>query len=94
MAQFIVLTLASLALVGAVAWHLIDIAWARRLAFRRRVLVSLRSGSAVTGVLWARRGRTLVLKSAELLEPGSAAVPMDGDVVLDRDQVEYVQVAG
>lgn len=94
MAQFIVLTLASLALVGAVAVHLIDVFWSRRLMARKRVLVNLRSGSAMTGVLWQRRGRTLVLKQAQLLEPGSEPAAMDGAVVVDRDQVEFVQVAG
>jgi hypothetical protein len=94
MVVFVVLCLGVLAIAGAVVVHLIDVIWARRLMVRRRVLVSLRSGSAVTGLLWARRGRTLVLKSAELLEQGSAPVVMDGDVILDRDQVEYVQAAG
>lgn len=92
--ELIVLTIAVLFIAGAVAWHGLDLFAARRLAARKRVLVSLRSGRAVTGVLWAQRGRSLVLKSAELLEPGQEAVQMDGDVVLDRDQVEWVQVAG
>lgn len=92
--ELAVLTVSVLCIAGAVAWHVVDVFAARRLASRRRVLVSLRSGRALTGLLWARRGRCLVLKSAELLEPGAEAVPMDGDVILDRDQVEYVQVAG
>lgn len=93
MAELIVLSLGVLAIAGAVVWHLVDVVWARRLVVRRRVLVNLHSGRAITGVLWARRGRSLVLKSAELLEPGNAPVVMDGDVILDRDQVEYVQAA-
>ena len=94
MAVFVVLTLGVLAIAGGVIVHVVDVIWARRLMVRRRVLVNLRSGSAVTGLLWSRRGRVLVLKSAELLEQGSAPVVMDGDVILDRDQVEYVQAAG
>lgn len=94
MAELIVLTVATLVLVGGVAVHLIDTFWARRLVTRKRVLVSLRSGSAVEGVLWKRRGRVVVLKSAQLHEPGSAPASMDGDVVVDRDQVEYTQVVG
>lgn len=92
--ELVVLTLGVLFIAGAVAWHAVDVFSTRRLASRQRVLVALRSGRAVTGVLWARRGRSLVLKSAEMLEPGQEAILMDGDVVLDRDQVEYVQVAG
>ncbi len=92
--ELVVLTVAVLCIAGALIWHGLDLFSARRLAARKRVLVSLRSGRAVTGVLWTQRGRSLVLKSAELLEPGSEAVPMDGDLLLDRDQVEWVQVAG
>lgn len=91
--QTLVLTLGVLVLVAAVGWHAIDTLWSRRLMVRREVLVQLLSGRAVRGVLWARKGRSLVLKSATLLEPGSDPVPMDGDVVLDRGAVDYVQVA-
>lgn len=89
------ITVAGLLIVGAVAWHAVDVFAARRLAARKRVLVALRDGSAVTGLLWTRKGRALVLKSAQLLEPGNDhPVPMDGDLILDREQVVYVQVAG
>lgn len=94
MIELVVLALGVLVIAGGVTVHVVDTVWARRLIVRRRVLVNLRSGKAITGVLWARRGRTLVLKSAELLEPGSAPVQLDGDVILDRDQVEFVQAAG
>lgn len=92
--EFVVLTLGVLVIAAGVVVHIVDTLWARRLMVRRRVLVNLRSGRAVTGTLWVRRGRAVVLKSAELLEPGSPPVPMDGDVIVDRDQVEFVQVAG
>jgi hypothetical protein len=81
-------------LAAAIIWHTVDVMWSRRLMVRRRVLVNLRSGRAVTGTLWVRRGRLLVLKSAQLLEPGAEPVSMDGDVILDRDQVDFVQAAG
>ena len=92
--ELVVLILGVVFLVASVAWHAVDVLASRRLAVRKHVLVSLRSDRAVTGVLWARRGRFLVLKSAEMHEPGANPVPLDGDLVLDRDQVEYVQVTG
>ena len=91
--EFVVLSLGVLAIVGAVVWHVVDTLWARRLMVRRQVLVQLLSGRAVRGVLWALKGRLLVLKSATLLEPGSDPVAMDGDVVIERAQVDYTQVA-
>lgn len=94
MIELVVIAVALMVLCAAVVWHGIDVVWSRRLMVRRRVLVNLQSGKAINGVLWTRRGRTLVLRDAELLEAGNAPVPLDGDVVLDRDAVEIVQVAG
>lgn len=91
---FVVMGLAAIALIGVIAWHVVDVLWARRLVVRRRVLVNLHSGKAMSGAMWARRGRTLVLKDVELIEPGQAPVVMDGTVIVDRADVEFVQVAG
>lgn len=90
--ELVVLALGVLGIAGGVVWHAVTVLWERRLMVRHRVLVQLVSGKALTGALWARRGRTVVLKSAELHEPGAAATVMDGDVVVDRGQVEYMQV--
>lgn len=65
-------------------------AW-RRTAVRKRVIVNL-PDRAFAGILWAQRGPLLVLRNAEMLEPGGQAVPMDGEVVVERSQVEFVQI--
>lgn len=93
MLQLTVIAVALLALLGVVVWHAIDTLWARRLVARRSVLVQLRSGAAMQGTLWSRHGRVLVLKGAQLFEPGAEPKDMDGTVVLDRDTVDWVQVA-
>ena len=83
----------ALLLAGGAAW----VAWRirnDRLALRARVLVALVDGKAMNGVLWARRGRLLVLRNTTLIEPGAPPVDMDGDVLVDRDRVDFVQVAG
>lgn len=81
-----------LALVGA-AYLTVDLLWWRRLVLRRRVMVNLRSGRAVTGILRRRYGRTLVLVQARVLEPGSEPADMDGEVLVDRAQIDFTQVA-
>lgn len=63
----------------------------RRTAVRKTVIVNLES-RVFKGVLWAKRGPLLVLRNAEMLVPGGQAVPMDGEVVIERAQVEYLQV--
>ncbi|MDT0381424.1 hypothetical protein RM572_21940 [Streptomyces sp. DSM 42041] len=65
-------------------------AW-RRTAVRKRVVVNL-ADRAFDGVLWAKRGPLLVLRDARLLEPGREPVPVDGEVVVERARVEFVQV--
>jgi hypothetical protein len=66
----------------------------RRTAVRKRVIVNLTTDKAFGGVLWAKRGPLLVLRDAQLLEAGRAAVPMDGEVVVERARVDFVQVVG
>lgn len=66
-------------------------AW-RRTALRRRVLVNLKTEKAFRGVLFAKRGPLLVLKDVELLEAGREPVRLDGDVLVERPNVDFVQV--
>lgn len=65
-------------------------AW-RRTAIRKRVVVNL-ADRAFSGVLWAKRGPLLVLRDAELLEPGRDPQRVDGEVVIERSKVEFTQV--
>jgi small nuclear ribonucleoprotein (snRNP)-like protein len=64
----------------------------RRTAVRRRVLVNLKTEKAFRGVLWAKRGPLLVIKHAELLEGRREPVAIDGEVVVERSNVDFVQV--
>lgn len=65
-------------------------AW-RRTAVRRRVVVNL-PDKAFTGVLWAKRGPLLVLRDVQVLEGARAPQSVDGEVVVERRQVEFIQV--
>ncbi|MCX4801776.1 hypothetical protein OG594_08945 [Streptomyces sp. NBC_01214] len=67
--------------------------WWRRTALRKRVVVNL-TDKAFAGVLWAKRGPLLVLRDAVLMQHGAADTPMDGEVVIERARVEFIQVAG
>lgn len=66
-------------------------AW-RRCALRRRVILNLKTQKAFRGVLSAQRGPLLVLKDVELLETAREPVRIDGDVVIERSNVDFVQV--
>ncbi|WP_354596083.1 hypothetical protein R1Y80_00775 [Streptomyces sp. JL1001] len=47
---------------------------------------------AFDAVLWAKRGPLLVLRDVELLEAGRQPQPVDGEVVVERARVEFIQV--
>lgn len=65
-------------------------AW-RRTAVRKRVVVNL-ADKAFDGILWAKRGPLLVLRDASLLEAGREPQRIDGEIVIERTQVQFMQV--
>lgn len=58
---------------------------------RHRVMVVHVSGRSFEGVLWARRGPLLVLRNASVSEAG-VMVEADGEVVIERSHVAWLQV--
>lgn len=64
----------------------------RRLAVRRRVVVNLKAGGAIRGILWSQRGGLLELRHAEVLDEGARATPAAGSVIVERSNVDFVQV--
>lgn len=60
--------------------------------YRYKVIVNLKNQRSFRGILWAQQGGWLVLKHAELLEERGAPKPVDGDVLIDRRDVEFIQV--
>jgi small nuclear ribonucleoprotein (snRNP)-like protein len=63
----------------------------RRVAYSKTVIVNLATGRAFRGVLYETRGDLLVLKNAELIED-DRIVAIEGSVVLDRRNIDFVQV--
>lgn len=66
------------------------LAW--RALVRKKVVVNLLSGRAFAGILYNRRGPLLVLRNVVMHDPGATPVDVDGEVVLERGQVEFIQV--
>jgi hypothetical protein len=48
--------------------------------------------SALRGVLWQSRGPWLVLRDVHVIKPQTDPTPMDGDVVIHRANVAFLQV--
>lgn len=66
----------------------------RRTAYRDlvrdTVIVSLTAGAVFRGVLWSDSRELLVLRNAQMIHEGDP-VPIDGEVVVDRRRIEFVQ---
>ena len=58
---------------------------------KQTVICNTKTGRTFRGVLWCKRGPLLVLRDAQLLD-GAAVLPMDGDVIVERDNVDFLQV--
>lgn len=57
----------------------------------KRVVVNLLSGTAITGVIVKARGPLYVLRDAAVLRENGEAVPADGEIVIDKANVDYIQ---
>lgn len=64
----------------------------RRSIKDRSVLVNLLSGNALSGVCVYDGGRVLVLRGVTVHEPGAEPAAADGDVLVDRINVDFIQV--
>jgi hypothetical protein len=60
----------------------------------RQVIVNLKSDDAVAlqGVLWGSRGPWLTLRKVSALRISGGTTPMDGEVVVHRQNVAFLQV--
>lgn len=63
----------------------------RRTLVRRKVVVNLLSGRAFVGILYRQAGPLLVLRDTVMHDPGAEPAAVDGEVVVERDQVEFIQ---
>jgi small nuclear ribonucleoprotein (snRNP)-like protein len=66
----------------------------RRTLTRKKVVINLHSSRAFVGILWAQRGPLVVLRNVTMHEPGAAPAPVDGEIVIERDQIEFIQITG
>lgn len=73
-------------------WHWL--VWWRPPYLLRSVIVNLRDDdtTAISGVVWQSRGPFVIVRQASLLKAREAPTPIDGEIVIERDHVSYVQV--
>lgn len=58
-----------------------------------RIIVTLKSGSSFSGILWMHDRDALVLRQSTALNvaPDQSEVGVDGELILLRSEIDYVQ---
>lgn len=59
---------------------------------KKQVIVNTKTDKAFRGVLWQRTRGYLVLRNVSLLRAREAPVAVDGEVVIDAPNVDFIQV--
>ena len=59
---------------------------------KRTVIVNTKTDRAFRGVLWCWGWGYLVLRNAEMLKTKGEVVAMDGEVVIESANVDFIQV--
>ena len=58
----------------------------------RQVIVNTNTDRAFRGVLWRKGWGYLVLRNVEMLKAKGETVPVDGEVMIESSNVDFVQV--
>ena len=68
--------------------------WWRPPCLLKACIVNLKDDptTAIKGVLWSSRGPWLTFRNGELLKSNQLPVPIDGETVIHRDRVLFLQV--
>lgn len=68
--------------------------WWRPPALLKVVIVNMHQDQslAIRGVLWGARGAWLQLREASLIRGRGEPEPVDGEVLIPRDNVAFIQV--
>lgn len=81
--------LAALAVGGLAAWGYHAAGWRR--VHAKRVIVNLKSGQSLDGFLVRQMGQLLFLREASLLGGGDNSIQIDGEVIVERTEVDFIQ---
>ena len=89
--QIVVVVLVGLAAALALVRLVLDWAYSWRSLVATRVVINLKSGRGLDGLLVRKAGELLFLRQATALEPGSQPQPVDGEAVVQRRDVDFIQ---
>lgn len=83
------LVLAALAVGGLATYFYQAASWRRVKA--RRIIVNLKSGQSLDGFLIRQSGQLLFLRETALLDAGDNPIAIDGEVIVERSEIDFIQ---
>jgi len=63
-----------------------------RYPVKQQVIVNTKSDKAFKGLLWQKTSGYLVLRDVKMLRERDAPIALDGELVIYRENVDFVQV--
>lgn len=61
---------------------------------RKRVIINTKSDKTFRGIIWKHNSQFVILKNVELLHSSKQATPVDGEVIIYRTDIDFIQVIG
>jgi hypothetical protein len=89
--EIVVVILVGVAAILATVRLVTDWAYSWRTLVARRVVINLKSGRGLEGLLVRKAGELLFLRQAIALEAGTQPQPVDGEAVVQRGDVDFIQ---
>ena len=59
---------------------------------KKLTIVNTLDDKTFRGILWEQKGPLLILKQAQLLEPNMPPVEIAGEVVIERNNISFIQI--
>lgn len=56
-----------------------------------RIIVNLKSGQSIDGYLVRQEAQLLFIRNAVLIGQSDEPIPMDGQVIVERSEIEFIQ---
>ena len=60
----------------------------------REVVVNCKTDTVFKGVVYKRTPKYIIMKNVQLLQQAGEALKIDGEVMIDRANVDFIQVLG
>lgn len=89
--EITVAALLGLAAVLVIGRLVMDWAYSWRTLVARRVIINLKTGRGLDGLLVRKSGQLLFLREATALEPGTPPAAIDGETVVQLSDVDFIQ---